>query len=189
MSKNFNPSVLIVASGKVGQAVGAGECWDLANSALLKAGAGTSSDFGPSGDDDDYIWGDEISDLKDTLPGDVLQYRGYSQTSTTTTTAVFKDTYEQENEVSAEVTHDHHTSIISRNSGNGALTVLEQNYLGNHEKVKSTAMRWKDAATKTTVTKKMVKREDTGRTELATVTVVVDVSVSGTLTAFRPKAK
>ena len=47
MSKNFNPAVLVWASGKAGQSVGAGECWDLANSALLKAWAGTSSDFDP----------------------------------------------------------------------------------------------------------------------------------------------
>ena len=189
MSKNFNPAVLVWASGKAGQSVGAGECWDLANSALLKAGAGTSSDFGPTGDDADYIWGDEVSDLKDALPGDILQYRDYSQTTTTTTTAVFKDASEQWDESTAEIGRPHHTAIISKNSGNGALTVLEQNHLGHHEKVKSTAIRWNDAATKTTVTKKMVKRNDNGKSEMATVTVVVDVSVSGTLTGFRPKAK
>ena len=189
MSKNFNPAVLVWASGKAGQSVGGGECWDLANSALLKAGAGTSSDFGPTGDDADYIWGDEVSDLKDALPGDILQYRDYSQTTTTKTTAVFKDASEQWDESTDKIGRPHHTAIISKNSGNGALTVLEQNHLGNHEKVKSTAIRWKDAATKTTVAKKMVKRNDNGKSEMATVTVVVDVSVSGTLTGFRPKAK
>ena len=189
MAKNFNPAVLIWASGKVGQSVAGGECWDLANSALQKAGAGTSSDFGPAGDDADYVWGDEVSDLKDALPGDILQYRDFSQTSTTTTTAVFKDGFEQSDAPSAEISRPHHTAIISKNPGNGALTVLEQTYDGNKEKTKSTAIRWKDAATKTTVTKKMVKREDTGKSEMATVTVVAEVSVSGTLTAFRPKAK
>ena len=189
MAKNFNPAVLIWASGKVGQSVGAGECWDLANSALTKAGAGASSDFGPTGVDSDYIWGDEVSDLKDALPGDILQYRDFSQTTTTTTTVVFKDGLEQSNAPWTEINRPHHTAVISKNPGNGALTVLEQNYGGNKEKVKSTAIRWKDAATKTTVTKKVVKREDTGKSEMATVTVVVDVSVSGTLTAFRPKAK
>ena len=95
MAKNFNPAVLIWASGKVGQSVAAGECWGLANSALQKAGAGRSSDFGPTGGDADYIWGDEVSDLKDALPGDILQYRDFSQTTTTTTTAEFKDGFEQ----------------------------------------------------------------------------------------------
>lgn len=189
MAKNFNPAVLIWATGKVGQSVAGGECWDLANSALLKAGAGTSSDFGPSGDDADYIWGDAVSDLKDALPGDILQYRDFSQTTTTRTTAVFKDSSEQWDERTAEIGHPHHTAIISQNSGNGALTVLEQNYGGHKEKTKSTAIRWKDAATKTTVTKKAMKRDDNGKSEMATVTVVVEVSVSGTLTAFRPKAK
>ena len=189
MAKNYNPTVLVWASGKVGQSVGAGECWHLADAALAKAGAGTSSDFGPTDDDADYVWGDEVSDLKDALPGDILQYRDYVQTTTVTTTAVFKDGFEDNSSTTAEVGHPHHTSIVSKNSGNGALTVLEQNHLGNHEKVKSTAMRWKDAATKTTVSKKMFKREDTGKMEMATVTVVVEVSVTGTLTGYRPKAK
>ena len=87
------------------------------------------------------------------------------------------------------IDHAHPTSIVKTNPGNGALTVLEQNHGGNKKAVKTTAIRWKDAATKTTVTKKMVVREDTGKPEMATVTVTVDVTVSGSLKAFRPKAK
>ena len=52
------------------------------------------------------------------------------------------------------IDHAHPTSIVKTNPGNGALTVLEQNHGGNKEAVKTTAIRWKDAATKTTVTKK-----------------------------------
>ena len=80
----LNAKVLQWASAQVGKQIGAGECWDLANSALGQAGAGTSSDFGPMGADDDYIWGDEVA-LKDALPGDILQYRDYEMTTTTTT--------------------------------------------------------------------------------------------------------
>ena len=189
MSKNFNPAVLLWATGKSGQKVGAGECWDLANSALKNAGAGSSADFGPMGPNDDYIWGDEVPDLKDVLPGDILQYRDYSQTTTTTTDVTFKDGTGPVDDPSVSIDHAHHTAIVKTNPGNGALTVLEQNHGGNKEAVKSTAIRWKDAAPKITVTKKMVKREDNGKVEMATVTVTVEVAVTGTLKAFHPKSK
>lgn len=188
MSQTLNQKVILWASSKVGQQVGAGECWDLANSALTKAGAGTSSDFGPTGDDDDYVWGDEVSGLKDVIAGDILQYRDYVQTTVTTTDVTFADGTGWVDKPSVEISHEHHTSIVSKNPGNGALTVLEQNYMGNHETVKSTQIRWKDAPTKTTTTKKMMKRQDTGKTEWATVIVTVDVTVTGKIKAYRPKA-
>jgi hypothetical protein len=187
MSQTLNQKVILWASGKLGQHVGAArECWDLANSALKQAGASTSSDFGPTGDDDDYVWGDEVSDLKDVIAGDILQYRDYVQTTATTTDVTFSDDSGWVDDPSVDISHGHHTSIVSRNPGNGALTVLEQNDMGNHETVKSTQMRWKDAATKTTTTKKMMKRQDTGKMEWATVIVTVDVTVTGTIKAYRP---
>jgi len=182
----LNQKIIQWASGQVGKQIGAGECWDLANSALLKAGAGTSSNFGPTGPDDDYVWGDEV-DLKDTLPGDVLQYRDFEMTTTTSTDVTFADGSGYVDEPSVTVGHPHHTSIVSQNAGNGVLTVLEQNHLGNHEKVRSSTLRWKDAPTRTTTSKKSMKRQDNGKTELATVVVTVTVSVTGTLKAYRPK--
>jgi hypothetical protein len=182
----LNPKVLQWASGQVGKQIGAGECWDLANKALLQAGAGTSSDFGPMGDDDDYIWGDEVA-LKDALPGDILQYRDYEMTTTTTTDVTFADDSGWVDSPSETVGHSHHTSILSKNPGTGAITVLEQNYKGNKEAVRSSTIRWKDAPTKTTTTRKLMKRQDNGKMESAVVVVTVDVSVTGTLKAYRPK--
>ena len=184
----LNQKILNWASGKVGTQVGAGECWDLANSALQQAGARTSSDLGPMGPDDDYVWG-TVVDPKDALPGDVIQYRDWEMTSTTSTEVTFADDSGWSDEQTRTVGHPHHTSIIASTPGNGALTVLEQNHLGNKEKVRNGAIRWKDAAPKTTVTKKMMKRKDNGKTEIATVTVKVEVTVSGTLTVYRPLAK
>ena len=189
MADTLNQKVVIWASGKLGQQVGAGECWDLANSALLQAGAGSSADFGPTGDDADYVWGTPIPDLKDAIPGDILQYRDYVMSTTTKTDVTFADGTGWVDDVSAEITHGHHTSIISVNSGNGNLTVYEQNDKGNHEKVKSTPIRWKDAATTTSTTTKMMTRKDNKKSEMATVIVTVDVSVTGTLKAYRPKVK
>ena len=184
----LNQKILQWASGHVGKSVGAGECWDLAESALKKAGAGASSDFGgPTDSDADYVWGDEV-DLKDVLPGDVLQYRDYEMTKTTTTTVTFADGLESEDAVETTIGHPHHTSIVSKISGAGELTVLEQNDKGHHEKVKASVIRWKDAPVKETSTRKSMKRSDNGKMELATVKVTTDVSVTGTITAYRPKA-
>jgi hypothetical protein len=181
----LNAKVIQWASAQLGKQIGAGECWDLANSALDQAGAGTSSDFGPMGADDDYIWGDEVA-LKDALPGDILQYRDYEMTTTTTTDVTFADDSGWTDSPYATVGHSHHTSVLSKNPGTGAVTVLEQNHLGNKEAVRSSTIRWKGSSTSTT-TRKPMKRQDNGKTESALVVVTVEVTVSGTLKAYRPK--
>jgi hypothetical protein len=188
VTQTINQKVLLWANGKVGRNVGAGECWDLANAALGAAGAGTSSDFGPTGDDDDYVWGDPIADLKDVIPGDILQYRDYAMHTETRTEVSFDDESGTVFTQFADIGHAHHTSLIARNAGNGDLTVLEQNDGGNHEAVRSTPIRWKDAPTRTTRTRKMMKRAD-GKMAMATVEVTVDVTVTGTITAYRPRKK
>jgi hypothetical protein len=181
----LNAKALQWASAQVGKQIGAGECWDLANKALLQAGAGTSSDFGPMGADDDYIWGDEVA-LKDALPGDILQYRDYEMTTTTTTDVTFADDSGWVDAPFVTVGHPHHTSVLSKNPGTGAVTVLEQNYKGNKEAVRSSTIRWKSSSTSTT-TRKQMKRQDNGKMESALVVVTVDVTVTGTLKAYRPK--
>ena len=185
----LNATVLQWTSGQVGKQIGAGECWDLADRALRQAGAGTSSDFGPTGDDDDYVWGDEVA-LKDALPGDILQYRDYQMTTTTTIDVTFADgsgwTDKDEPHI-VEVGHPHHTSILSRNPGDGSLTVLEQNYQGNKDRVRSSAIRWKNLPLRETTTRKQMKRQDNGKLESAVVVETVEVSVTGTLKAYRPR--
>ncbi len=184
----LNQKVVVWASGQVGKQIGAGECWDLANSALLQAGAKTSSDLGPTGDDDDYVWG-TVVDPKDALPGDVIQYRDWEMTTTTRTEVTFSDDSGWFDAPTSTVGHAHHTSIVTTNPGNGALTVLEQNHLGNHERVRNSTIRWKDAPSKISTSKKLMKRKDNGKTEIATITVTEDVTVTGTLTIYRPVAK
>lgn len=182
----LNQKIIQWASGQVGKQIGAGECWDLANSAAKQAGAGTSSDFGPEGIDDDYVWGDEV-DLKDVLPGDILQYRDWTMTTSTNVDVTFSDDSGWVDPTEAEVGHDHHTSIVQTNPGAGALKVLEQNDKGHHERVRSSSIRWKDAPDKVTSVRKPMKRQDNGKTEMALVVTTVSVTVTGTLTAYRPK--
>ena len=184
----LNQKVVVWASGQVGKQIGAGECWDLANSALKQAGAQSSADLGPTGPDDDYVWG-TLVDPKDALPGDVIQYRDWEMTTTTTTDVSFSDDYGWWDAPATTVGHAHHTSIVTTNPGNGVLTVLEQNHRGNKEKVRNGSIRWKDAVPTTSISKKLMKRRDNGKTEIATITVKVEVTVTGTLTIYRPVAK
>jgi hypothetical protein len=110
-------------------------------------------------------------------------------TTTTTTDVTFADGSGWSDAPTVTIGHPHHTSVVAANPGNGVLTVLEQNHLGNKEKVRTSTVRWKDAAPKSTTTKKMMKRQDNGKNELATVAVTVEVTESGSITVYRPTKK
>lgn len=187
--QTLNQKIVQWATGKTGQPVGAGrQCWDLADKALRTSGAKGSADLGPMGTDADYVWGDEI-DLKDAIPGDVLQYRDFDMTIVTTTETTFDDGYVEIKTQTANETHPHHTAIVANNAGGGAITVLEQNYRGKKEHVKANPSWWKSATPTPVTSYKRVTRKDNKKTELATVVVSVDIAVSGTITAYRPTEK
>lgn len=88
--------IMVWAKGRVGKQVGRGECWDLGEEALKQAGAMTSNDLNPGVDqstfeDLDYVWGDEITNLKDVQRGDILQIRDHLITTITVTEIAFTD--------------------------------------------------------------------------------------------------
>lgn len=104
-----------------GQRVGDGECFTLADRALSNAGAKSAADFGAITPETDYVWGTSVN-LSDVQPGDIIQLRDYRYDR------------EVETRTSREITTDedfqerpHHTAIVERVDGNGAITVLEQN--------------------------------------------------------------
>ena len=78
MSETTSQKVVNWARAQLGKQVRTGECWDLADSALKQAGAKSSGDLGPMDADADYVWGDEVTDLKDVQPGDILQFRDFT---------------------------------------------------------------------------------------------------------------
>lgn len=185
---DLGSKALIWARGKVGQQVGKGECWDLANQALKNAGARSSADYGPVGPDDDYIWGNEVL-LKDAQPGDILQFRDYVMITKTITEVTFADKSGWVDEKEVEVDHPHHTAIVSMNRGNSILTILEQNQNGNHEEVRTSSLRWNSSDPTTTEEHKYIKRSDNGKSEMATVKTTVKVTVRGAIWAYRPQAQ
>jgi hypothetical protein len=89
---------------------------------LRHAGARSADDYGTIVPDADYVWGALVS-LADVRPGDVVQFREYRYDREVETRnadgSIVTNTDFQE--------RPHHTAIVERVDGNGAMTVLEQN--------------------------------------------------------------
>jgi hypothetical protein len=109
------------AARRRGQRVGDGECFTLADRALRAAGARSAADYGSVTPDADYVWGTSIA-LSELQPGDVIQLRRYRYDRTTVT-----ETRDGETTSEDFQERPHHTVIVERIEGNGAVTVLEQN--------------------------------------------------------------
>ncbi len=124
----LNEKVVSFARSKVGKPVGDGVCITLAMEALQSAGAKKIPLSDPKGD---YVWGTPVPDLKDALPGDILQFRD----------AVFKGKrYITPNRyVTWHHIYPHHTAIVARvEDGGNLITVYHQNvtFHGDDESLK-----------------------------------------------------
>jgi hypothetical protein len=116
-ASNLGDRVVSFARDKIAQKVGRGECFDLVDQALRNAGAKSAADFGNVTPNADYVWGTAVG-LSDAQRGDIIQFRNYRYDRTIDTTTG-TDTDFQE--------RPHHTAIVERIDGEGAITVLEQN--------------------------------------------------------------
>lgn len=180
--------VIAWARGRNGQKVGAGECWDLVNSALLASGAHGSEYFDTIGDDVDYIWGEEIA-LNSVQAGDILQTRDHVVTTTTAVHTVFKDGEEALQEDSPFEERPHHSLIVtSLLDQNGTLATLEQNVKPKGKVVQVKRFNSRDVPT---VTKKkpgmaIDPRGDPKKKVPVTIITEITVTVTGTIWAYRP---
>ena len=116
-SASLGEQVVSFARDRIGRSTGSGECFDLVDQALRNAGAKSAADFGTVTPNADYVWGSLVS-LSDARPGDIIQFRNYRYDRTIKTDSR-TDTDFQE--------RPHHTAIVERTDGDGAITVLEQN--------------------------------------------------------------
>jgi hypothetical protein len=113
----LNEKVVEFARSNLGEPVGDGICITLAVEALREAGAKRASFRDAKGD---YEWGELVPDLKDALPGDILQFRD----------AVFKG---QRSLGKGRTTrwhqeYPHHTAIVAKVERGGKLiTIYHQN--------------------------------------------------------------
>jgi hypothetical protein len=142
-----------------GERVGDGQCFALADNALRGAGARSAADYGRITDDADYVWGQAVT-LANVQPGDIIQFRDYQYSWRIDRT---DGSFQEE-----AGGRPHHTVVVERVHGNGALTVLEQNVEGSP--VRRTKLYF---ATGTF----------TSGNETTTVTI------SGTLWFYRPQAR
>ena len=116
-SASLGDQVVSFARDRIGRSTGSGECFDLVDQALRNAGAKSAADFGTVTANADYVWGSPVSS-SDARPGDIIQFRNYRYDRTIKTDSG-TDTDFQE--------RPHHTAIVERIDGDGAITVLEQN--------------------------------------------------------------
>lgn len=170
----------------MGKQIGRGECWDFAEAALKQAGAKTSADFGPVGEDTDYVWGEPIA-LKDVIAGDILQFRDFVVTTSTATERTFKDDSGDIETKEVTVERPHHTAIVGSVRGAGAFQIFEQNVEPKGKVVQRHLLHTSDVPPVSTTTYKMV----TGSSKLVQVKVVttVSISVTGKIWAYRAKPR
>lgn len=177
------------ARNRLGQQVGDGECFALADSALRAAGARTAEDYGRVTPDADYRWGDAIA-LAQVQAGDVLQFRNSSFTVRVVVTRVrtLRDGSTEESEEENYQTYErpHHTAIVSGRLGGGRLQVLEQNAPspgGEAERV----VRQNEIHTASSTTTESRAYQKGGATVRETGTTTI--TVSGTIRAYRPRPR
>jgi hypothetical protein len=116
--RGLSEHVVGFARRKKGTHVGDGQCFALADQALRAAGAKTAKDFGEITRDTDYVWGKPVNEA-DVQPGDIVQFRDYKFRVEDTATDGSSEWHEGE--------RPHHTAVVERVEGGGALWVLEQN--------------------------------------------------------------
>jgi hypothetical protein len=188
MGHTINQNIVIWASGRVGQQVGKGECWDLADQALRKAGAKSSAELGPMDEDADYVWGDPIQ-LKDAQPGDILQFRDFDVTTVIEIEVDFTDGSGGMTETKEIVqSRGHHTAIVEAVKGVGLLQVLEQHVKPLGKKVQRHVIPTQNSRGAPVTSYKSVK-DERGRLKPAKVVETKNVTVTGRIWAYRPKAK
>ena len=177
------------ARGNLGKKIGRGVCWDLGEQALKQAGAKTSRDLGSVDKDADYIWGDRINDLKDVQPGDILQLRDHLVTTTTLTKYTFDDGSSVKETDEKVATRGHHTAIVnSLPTTDGVLRTYEQ-HVNGRDVILNMVLNTRDIDPVTTRSSGKYKHPGTKKIEDCKITKTVTVKVTGTIWAYRPKAK
>lgn len=121
------------ASGRLGQTVGNGECFALADQALRSVGVRSASDFGTISPNADYVWGREVT-LSQAQAGDVIQFRNFGFNETIRTEITRPDDSSESSEQTRSESRPHHTAIVASIAANGQLMVYEQN-VGGQRKV------------------------------------------------------
>ena len=97
---------------RLGQTIGAGECWDAAENAIKDIGAARPGS-------DLYVWGSVVQQA-DLQPGDILQFSQFTVTVTQDDGSFEQNTFGA----------PRHTAIVESVNSDGSVNILQQNYGG-----------------------------------------------------------
>src|SRR5205085_6281682 len=142
------------------------------------AGASSST---TTGDDDDYVWGDSVIPAG-ALPGDIVQFRDYVATTTTTTDVTFDDGSGYTDDAEVVIERPHHTAVIESVTPAGYVA-LEQNVDPGGQKVQRHTIPFVSRTTTKTLHKPM--RTESGTMRAAKVIVTVEVTITGRPWVYR----
>jgi hypothetical protein len=117
--------IVAFARDRMGNEVGDGECYDLADQALHSAGARSAPDYGEITADADYVWGQPIP-LSQARPGDIVQFHNFNIVTTVVASTRLLDGRTYTTQTWEQDQREHHTAIVEQNLGT-SLSLLEQN--------------------------------------------------------------
>jgi len=123
--QSLGAQVVAYARGQAGRQVGDGECYDLADQALISSGARSAPSFDEVTPGADYMWGTQVA-LQSARPGDILQFRDYNVRTLVTTRQFLPGGGSYMTQSWMLDQREHHTAIVESNDGS-SLVVLEQN--------------------------------------------------------------
>ena len=185
----INQKIVTWTEGMLGKKVGRGVCWDLGERALKQAGAQTSNDLGPVGEDTDYVWGDKIENVKDIARGDILQIRDHLVKTSTVIEYKFADGSTETETRERTAKRGHHTAIArSTPDVNGALKTYEQ-HVNGRDVVQKMTLYTRNVGPQTTDSIGRRKHPKTKKDEQVKITTTVTIEVTGTIWPYRPKPK
>lgn len=134
----INDRVLDFAKKKLGEQVGNGECWTLANDALVAAGSRSSPSYKDSPAKGDYVWGElvygvsaadgkqtEEAGKKAVAPGDIVQFRDTKFSGPRPGGGTYSMSASHHTAVVAAVAPDGKTFQVLHQNWNGKKTVAE----------------------------------------------------------------
>ena len=172
---------------RVGQQVGRGECYDLADYALKHAGAKSAPHFGKITDTADYVWGKKIK-LLDAQYGDILQFRNHK--IKIKIVKKIRKTYptggwdEKEETREKDYNRGHHTAVVASNTGKGAFIIFEQHVRPPGQKLVSKKVQRNTiyVTENKGAPKKTIRMEGRVKVEVTTTTTI---TVAGKIWVYR----
>ncbi len=179
-------SILTYCTQRIGRKEGDGECWTLAENAVVSSGGQSSRDQTPNfGPNSNYVWGTSTQ-LSNLAGGNILQFRNYSWTRTITVKVIFEDGSWSENTSTQSQTRPHHTAIVSSAGSSGNVEVIEQNAPVGSKVHRTDLCLTSNAARK--VTTQEQRRHSNGQMQNATVETTTSDQVGGSIWAYVARA-